>query len=153
MAAIEVLHKKGKIFEELFGEMSIILETTNYYNHPETKYDKFLLTVKTKVNYAEEEIVGAVTSINGAIHKTIVRLFQRHIPPQEIGYACNIPLFTIDVVDYFASDDWHREFPDFLLDSIKQKVTTIDTRDAAGQWIDYRFKVRNLYYFRSVHGN
>lgn len=140
MDIIEELYEKRKVFNALFKSRVVAIVTNKYYYHPD------YVTVNSKLDLQNEEIVMELKNIFGEIHETIERYFKSNIPPQEFKYGFGEKRFLFyDAKDVLLEDRWNKLYESLLCEVVESYVTSIEVEDQHGKYIDYYFKVEDVY--------
>lgn len=150
LGIIEELYEKRKVFNAIFKSRVVAIATNNYYFHPDDSnkkiYEKIYVKVNSKLDLQNEEIVMEFGNIYGEIHDTIERILKSNIPPQD--FKCNFGerrFIYFDAKDVLLENRWNIRYENLLCETVEREVTSILVEDQYGKYIDYYFKVRDVY--------
>ncbi|GGE26542.1 hypothetical protein GCM10011391_01080 [Pullulanibacillus camelliae] len=144
MGAFEDLYQRSKIFNQLFGQVTVGIET-NLYDESLEDYAVFYVNVANQVDLMNEEITALATSIDATIPTAVFSFFRADIPPQSIKRRMNMELLNEDARELLLIDDWNLEYPDRLFDSVEQNIDCIPVIDEEGKKRYYYIKIRDLF--------
>jgi len=144
MGDFEDLYRRSRIFNQLFGQVTVGIET-NLYDESLRDYAVFYVDVMNQVDLINETITALATSIDATIPISVFSFFRADIPPQSVQRQINIELLNEDARELLLSDDWNLDYLDQLFDAVEQTIDCVPVVDEQGQKRYYYLKVRDLF--------
>jgi|GEM_PF-2320580 len=144
MGDFENLYRRSRIFNQLFGQVTVGIET-NLYDEALRDYVVLYVDVMNQVDLIHEEVTALATSVDVTIPIPVFSFFHADIPPQSVQRQINIELLNEDARELLLSDEWKFEYLDRLFDSVEQNIDCVPVIDEQGKKRYYYIKIRDLF--------
>jgi len=145
MPAIEDYIDKKYYFNQLFEKLTIAIETTDYYDYPNKKYETLYIDVFSKLKEKKGEVEVIATNLYIELHSRIHRgMFSSDLVPQVIDYELNDTILVYPGEELFG-EEWDRAFEEHVLEAVKQNITSYTGHNSSGDEKSYSFKVQDVW--------